>query len=52
MYGQNLHEKYLEGFKPSPDVPTRVVQSVVDFRKFMGLEMSEENVKELLTQHS
>ncbi|XP_048366890.1 tigger transposable element-derived protein 1-like isoform X1 [Sphaerodactylus townsendi] len=47
-----VHERDLEGFEPSPDDPTHVVRSIVDLGKSMGLEVSGEDVEELVDGHS
>ncbi|XP_066242692.1 tigger transposable element-derived protein 1-like [Saccopteryx leptura] len=47
-----VHVTDFEGFEPSADDPTHVVQSIVDLGKSMGLEVSGEDVEELVDDHS
>ncbi|XP_066444151.1 E3 ubiquitin-protein ligase ZFP91 isoform X1 [Eleutherodactylus coqui] len=45
-------ERDLEGSEPSPDDPIHMVQSIVDLGKSMGLEVSVEDVEELVDDPS
>ncbi|XP_066131217.1 tigger transposable element-derived protein 1-like [Saccopteryx bilineata] len=47
-----VHERDFEGFEPPPDDPTHVVQSFVDLGKSVGLEVSGEDVEELVDDRS
>ncbi|GBM96354.1 hypothetical protein AVEN_120869-1 [Araneus ventricosus] len=45
-------ERGFEGFEPTADDPTDVIQSIADLGKSMALEVSGEDVKELVDKHS
>lgn len=47
-----MHERDFEGFEPSSDDPTHVVQSIVDFGMSMGLEASSENYEKLVDEQN
>lgn len=43
-----MHERYFEEFELSSDLFTHVVRSIVDFEKIMCLELSGEDVEEMV----
>lgn len=46
-----VYERDFEAFEHSPCDPTHVVRSIVDFGKFMGLEVVYEDMEELVDQY-